>query len=274
MAAIPVTPLSSFNQFTSGDINVPGASESYQTFLNSGFIVAPQGVLQIGPFAFDYEGDDNVNQASEITDHFVEDNTAVQDHIGIKPVQITLKGIVSELTFGRTVANTLLVALTSVENGLSQTAAYLGKYTAGVTDTLLTTISQVENVAVQIEQGAARVAQIASYFTAGAYKSKQQQAYAQLSALQQARILFTVYTPFQVFSNMAIEDFDITQPGATKTQANVTVRMKQLQFTNNITPSSFTTQFGGRASTGFQPTVTNGLTSGVTSSLSNVTSVF
>lgn len=270
----PFIPLSTFAQFTSGDINVPGASENYQTFLASGFTVAPQGVLQIGPFAFDYEGDDNVSQASEITDHFVEDNTAVQDHIGIKPVRITLKGIVSELTFGRTLANTLLLALTSVENGLSQTDAYLGKYTAGVTDTLLTTISQVENVAVQIEQGAARVAQIASYFIAGPYKSKQQQAYATLSSLQLARVLFTVYTPFQVFSNMAIEDFDMTQPGFTKTQANITVRMKQLQFSNTVTPSSFTTQFGGRASTGFQPTVTTGLTSGFTSAISNITSAF
>lgn len=272
MALIPLN-TSTFSQFTAGDNNAIGAAELYNAFLVSGFRAAPNGVRQIGPFAFDYEGDDNVRQDSDITDHYVEDNFAVQDQMSIAPVKITLKGIVSELTFGNTLATELITALTSVENGLSQVDAYVGKYTPGVTDTVLQSITQAQSVLVQIEQAAARTAQIASFFSP-TQGTKQQQAYATLSSLQLARVLFTVYTPFQVFGNMAIQSFDITQPGSTKTQANVTVSMKQLRFTDNISQASFNTQFGGRASVGYQPTVANGLTSGVTSALSKVTSAF
>lgn len=272
MALVPLS-TSTFAQFTQGDVNVPNAASSYQSFLVSGKTIAPAGVRQIGPFAFDYEGDDDVSQDSEITDHWVESNTAVQDHIGIKPVQITLKGVVSELTFSRTLATSLITALTSVENALSQADAYLGKYTPGTTQTLLATITQAQSIAVQIEQAAARTSQIASFFVTP-LTTKQQQAYATLSSLQLARVLFTVYTPFQVFANMAIEHFDISQPGWTKTQSNLTVRMKQLQFTDNISQATFGTQFGGRASVGYQPSIANGLTSGIQSSIDKVTSVF
>lgn len=271
MALIPIT-TSTFTQFTAGDVNVSGTSQSYQAFLTSGKTIAPNGVRQIGPFAFDYEGDDNVRQDSEITDHFVEDNTAVQDHIGIKPVIVTLKGSVSEVVFGRSVSTAILSALTSVENALSRVSAYTGSYTPGVTQTLLTAITQTQSVAIQIEQAASRTAQIANFFFPQG--TKQQQAYATLSSLQLARVIFTVYTPFQVFSNMAIESFDITQPEKTKTMANIVVKMKQLQFTNDISQASFITQYGGRASVGYQPTISSGLTSGVTAAIGNITSVF
>lgn len=271
MAVIPL-PQATFTQFTAGDVNVPGASTSYQSFLVSGKTIPPLGVKQIGPFAFDDEGDDNVRQDSEITDHFVEDNTAVQDHIGVKPVMVTLKGVVSEVVFGTSAATAIVSALSSVENTLSQADAYLGKYTPGVTQTLLTSISQAQQIAIQIEQAAARTAQIASFFLPQG--TRQQKAYATLSALQLARTIFTVYTPFQVFSNMAIESFDITQPQKTKTIANITVKMKQLQFTDDISQASFSTQYGGRATVGYQPTVFSGLTSGINSTVSKVTSAF
>lgn len=254
------------------NVNVPGAVGNYASLLTTGDTIAPLGVKQIGPFQFDDEGDDIVSQHSEITDHFVEDNTAVQDHIGISPVKITLKGSISEVVFANTLATALVTALTTVENGLSAVPAFVGTYTPGVAQKLETTISQAQNVAVQIEQAASRAAQIASYFFPQG--TRQQKAYAMLSALQLARVIFTVYTPFQVFANMAIEDFTITQPKNTKTKSDITVVMKQLQFANSLSVSSFLYQYGGRSTAGFQPVVGNGLTAGVTSSISNITSAF
>ena len=273
MAILPIN-TSTFSQFTQGDNNVSGTATAYQTFLKSGMTVPPNGVKQIGPFSFDYTGDSNIKQTSEITDHFVESNFAVQDHIAIRPVSITLKGIVSELAFSSTLSNSLAVALTTVENQLSRADAYLGTYSPGATQKLLNAITQAQNIAVQIEQAAARTAQIASFFFPSPLGTKQQKAYAMLSALQLARVVFTVYTPFQVFTNMVIEDFDITQPAWTKTQATVTVRMKQLLFTNRLSRSNFLEQYGGRATAGYQPTVQNGITGGVESAVSRITSVF
>ncbi len=244
------------------DVNIPGAASLYQAFLVSGAIEAPFGVKQVGPFAFDLEGDDTVSLENDITDHWLEDNTAAQDSIGVRPVIVTLKGSISELTFSAETSGAISSFLATVESGLSQVDAYLGKYTPGATQKLLTTITQSQNIAVQIQQAAARVAQVANFFAAGGQRNKQQAAFAMLSALRSARTIFTVYTPFQVFSNMAIQSVLATQPSGTKTISNFTVTMKQLQFASELSSSSFLTRYGGRAAVGYQPSTSNGLTGG------------
>ncbi len=256
------------------NVNVPGASDLYQSFLVQGDTTPPLGVKQIGPFEFDFEGDESVDLDNEITDHWLEDNTAAQDHIAVKPVIISMKGKISELTFSAETSGLILAALSTVENSLSQADAYLGAYTPGITQTLLQTITQVQNVAIQIEQAAARVAQIASFFGPGPQRNKQQSAFAVLSALRNARTIFTVYTPFQVFYSMAITSVRVTQPAGTKTISEFVVQMKQLQFTSNLSQSSFFTQYGGRAAFGNQPQTANGLTSGITTAASVIKAVF
>lgn len=261
----------------SSNYNVSGASDTYKTFLTAGGIVAPPGVLQISSFAFDYEGDDEVMLGNEITDHWVEDNNAVQDHIGVKPVMITLKGRISELTFSAATSGAILSALAAVENTLSQVPAYIGTYTPGVEQTLLTAITQAQNIAVQIEQAAARLQQLSSFFSTlllGPQRNKQQAAFAMLSALRNSRVLFTVYTPFQVFYNMAIMDIRATQPAGTKTISDFSVSMKQLQFANPLAQVSFQAQYGGRAAAGYQPPRSNGITTGISTATSAITSVF
>ncbi len=260
-------------QASASNVNAPGASALYQSFLYP--TLGPiAGVGQIGPFTFDDEQDDAVTGSNTITDHWVEDNTAVQDHIGVEPFKVTLKGVVSELVFSRASEGLVLSALQTVENTLSQADAYLGKYTPGATQTLVSAISQAQNVAIQIEQAASRAAQIANFFLSGPAANKQQTAFAQLNALRLARIIFTVYTPFQVFYNMAIESVQATQPALTKDKSMFVVTMKQLQFTSSLSASSFMTQYGGNAAYGYQPQTANGATNGLSSSLTTVTNFF
>lgn len=273
MAATPNTP--TILGALKGDINVKGAPTLYQSFLVAGEITKPLGVAQIGPFAFDYQGDDSVSLENEITDHWVEDNVAVQDHIGVKPVIITLKGRTSELALSASILKSISGALSAVENGLSQVPAYIGTYTPGVEQTLLTAITQAQNISTQIQQAAARIAQIANFFpSSGPQRNKQQTAFAMLGALRNARTIFTVYTPFQVFYNMAIMSVAATQPASTKTTSDFTVTMKQLQFTNNISLSNFLKQYGGRASAGYQPPTTNGLTTGINKNFADIKPFF
>ena len=47
---------------------------------------------------FIYEGENAVNLASDITDHYIETNSSVQDHIALKPERITVHGFIGELT--------------------------------------------------------------------------------------------------------------------------------------------------------------------------------
>lgn len=46
---------------------------------------------------FHYEGEQSAELTSDITDHFVEDNSAIQDQVSLRPVRITTQGFVGEL---------------------------------------------------------------------------------------------------------------------------------------------------------------------------------
>lgn len=252
--------------------NVKGASDLYNSWLVAGDL-SDYGSAQIGPFFFDYRGEESAHLDNEITDHWVEDNTAVQDHIGVSPVILSLRGKISELTFTTASEGLILSALATVENGLGRLDQYLGKYTPGTTQALLNIITQAQNIAIQIEQTAARIAQIASFFT-GVQATKQQQAYAQLSALRNARTIFTVYTPWQAYNDMAIESLEVRQSEKTSTQSEISVTMKQLQFTDDISQSSFYTQYGGNAAYSYQPQTSNGIASGIQTAASKVAGFF
>lgn len=234
----------------------------YQKALNGRTVIRPSGVEQIASFAFDYHGADVVTMESEATDHWLEDNTAVQDHIGTKPVMVTLRGYTSELSLSADVLGAISTALAAVETKLSTVSSYLGAYTPGVTDTMLKAITQAENIAVQIEQAAARAAQISSFFKTSPSWNKQQTAFAQLSALRDSRAVFTVYTPFEVYSNMVITSLRAEQGAVTRTITDFTVTMKQLQFTNDISVAVYSAYYAARAAQAQQNLTNSGATSG------------
>ena len=271
-----LTPPSESSAFGSQNFNVSGTASSYSSFLTVGQVTAPSGVLQIGPFAFDYEDTNDVLLDSEITDHWLEDNTAVHDAIGIKPVIITLRGRVAELVYSKALSGQITALLTTVESGLSQADAYLGKYTPGATDAILNAISQVQNVLVQVEQASARVAQIMNLINGQPPgRNNQQKAFATLSALQQARVLFSVYTPFQLFNNMAILSVQATQPKDTRTASDFTVKMKQLQLVSSLdSPGAFAANYSGNSQFSNQPQSSNGFTTGVQTAVSAISSEF
>jgi hypothetical protein len=54
----------------------------------------PEG---IAGFLFDIPEEEEINLRSEITDHYVEDNTAIQDQIALKPDEVTVRGLVAEI---------------------------------------------------------------------------------------------------------------------------------------------------------------------------------
>ena len=52
---------------------------------------------QPSPIIFNYEGEQTDTMESDITDHFIEDNTAIQNQISLKPITITTHGFIAEL---------------------------------------------------------------------------------------------------------------------------------------------------------------------------------
>lgn len=52
----------------------------------------------IAGFLFDIRGEETAEMTADVTDHYVEDNTAIQDQVALKPEIITVRGLVAELT--------------------------------------------------------------------------------------------------------------------------------------------------------------------------------
>jgi len=252
--------------------NAPGVVTKVNQALSQISVIAPKGVRQIDAFAFDYKGDDVVDLSADATDNWLEDNHAAQDHISIKPVIVTLSGFVAELSMSSDLFSQFSGVISGIQNGLAQADAYLGRYTPGMTDRLLNALTQVQNVVIQAEQALARGNQVLNLLTPGPKMNKQQKAFAQLSSLWSSRVLFTVYTPFRVFENMAIINIRAVQPKGSRTMSDFIVTMKQFNFTDNFVDYEAT--FGGWSAFDHQPLSANGGTTGTTTPLGTVTRAF
>lgn len=85
---------------------VPTDAPSVFAVLKSLSVLDQQAIVRpnnppagIAGFLFDIPEDDEIQLRSDVTDHFLEDNTAVADQIALKPEEITLRGLVAEIAF-------------------------------------------------------------------------------------------------------------------------------------------------------------------------------
>jgi hypothetical protein len=166
-------------------------------------------------FLFHYEGEQSVDLQSDITDHYIEDNTALQDQIALKPPVIRTHGFIGELN---NIAPPALAAVKAIANKLTIVGAY--------TPALSTSALIAYNTAFQLYQvGQNAVSSAVSAWSSingqtsgesvisgnfnvpvqvAKNQNKQQIAFQQLYGYWQTRTLFTVQTPWAVFQNMAI----------------------------------------------------------------------
>jgi hypothetical protein len=168
------------------------------------FVVSPVVNLGIAGFEFDIFEEHKVELQSDITDHFVEDNSTIQDQIAIKPRRVTLRGFVGELVEERadpksevvelaeklTIINSYIPVVTGAAKQLQNTIQNGNLNTeAGVTDAVGTGVDLFQ-----------------AYKELNPPDSKQAKAYNFFQALFNAKQLVSVDTPFGFMKDMAIEN--------------------------------------------------------------------
>ncbi len=243
-----------------GSLNLQDGNNYINSAANK-YIVKPKNLKGINGFVFDYEGETNLTLQADITDHFLETNDPVQDHIAIRPIKITLKGYVGELV--QKAPQGLVGALASIQNRLTTVPAYLGRYTPSALSTIQKSITQAQNTVNTINQGLARVQNIIGLFPgATPQKSKQQKAFAQLQSLYLTRQVFTLDTPYGPFDSMVIETLTFVQPEDTKYWSDITVTLKQLRFVDTQSVQATSGAFGGRGAQQRQDLTSQGKTKG------------
>jgi hypothetical protein len=239
---------------------------NYLNTLANKYIVKPKTASGIGGFIFDYEGEDTVTLQAEITDHYLESNDPVQDHIAQKPTRIVLRGFVSELA--QVPPQGIVGALATIQNKLTAVPAYLGKYTPGAIQGIQKGITTAQNTVNQINLGLAKVQNIISFLPGAApQKSKQQKAYAQLEALYLSRNVFTVQTPYRYFDSMVIESLSFIQPEETQSWSDISVTLKQMRFVQTQSVAA-PANLGGRAAQQRQSQTSQGKTQGTPADVS------
>lgn len=240
-----------------GSVPTIAAVASGATALGNLLLVTPQNTIgyqpqnQVGAtfnapaLLFHYEGENTATLESDITDHYVEDNTAIQDQIAIKPFIITVQGFIGELN--DIPPNKIFAAAYVAANKLTTISAY----TPSLSVTALLAYNEAVfaySTATNLAQGA--VSAYASITGSGSSGTSviganglqsqpnqtQQQIYFQQFVFYQGnRTLFTIQTPWAIFQDMAIKSLKAVQSAETNVISDFEITFKQIRFAKILT---------------------------------------
>lgn len=239
-----------FNNIPTPNLSVLAPVTTAATSLSNLVLVSPQSVIGYQPqkpgssqppygakaFLFNYEGEQSVRLESDITDHYVEDNTAVQDQIALKPEIIRTEGFISEL-------NNVPPAALKILQTVAQKLTAVGAYTPGLSAAALLAYDEAFFL-YQVAANAANSAISAwnsingtggeSVVDAGGLtkesnQNQQQLAFQTFYGYWRKRTLFTVQTPWAVFQNMAIQSIDAVQDETTNTISSFKIAFKMIR---------------------------------------------
>lgn len=213
-----------------------GAKSMIDTAINaSSTLVSVAGTVGIAGFVFDVADNETIELDADITDHYVENGTAVQDHIALRPERVTVRGLVGEykhIVEGKQTtlqkATKKLTTLASYLPPLSDAASAIYKGLQGKNENaslsfLSGSLNNVTNTAMDLFK---------AYRNVNIPQTEQQKAFIFFEALRNNRSLFTIQTPFRYYTDMAVESIRTTQSGFSRDQSDFEVTFKKMRFVN------------------------------------------
>lgn len=222
--------------------------------LSNLILVSPQQVTgyqpQLGPsysretgtppkaILFNYEGEQVASLTTDITDHYIEDNSTIQDQAALKPVLITTQGFIGELN---DIAPAALEAVKEVAEKLTTVGSYVPQLSTTAllayanAFQLYQTASSIVDSAVQtwssiLGDDNQSVINGAGLIPGGAPQTKQQIYFQQFYGYWQNRTLFSIQTPWAIFQDMMIQTLTATQSAETNVITDFQITFKQLRF--------------------------------------------
>ncbi len=178
-------------------------------------------------FLFAYRGEDVAELKSDITDHFIEDNTAIQDQIALRPKEITVHGYIGELS------NTLPGILNQINRVVSRLTV-LAPYVPALTAAALVQYNQALQVYNSLASAATTLQQAFNFDLTKDLQTRQMKAYGYFEKKFDDRALFKVTTPWRVFENMAIVSLRAVQDEDDATKSSFIIQFKQMRFADTI----------------------------------------
>ena len=175
-------------------------------------------------FRSGFVSSDKLELEADITDHYTEDNSTVQDHMALKPMRYTVRGIIGEIVFTPlkpyeyqvpsknisklATATGLLSVLSPTLSSYMQTAVAAYNYVEDSYKRYAGTISNIKDFFSKNKTGRT----INATSTKDVIKdSKQERALNEILIFQQKRTLVDIDSPYCYFSNFLIESAYIEQ---------------------------------------------------------------
>lgn len=242
--------------------------------VSNGAIVSVFDNTGIAGFKFHIPQREQVTMSNEVTTHYVEDNTPVQDHIVRKPIQITLDGFQGDFFYSNHKIESALANVTPIMNLVEPFLPQLSNITSQIKNKAINKIaSQKENA---ISQNNLLIGGVQSnefnivnkvinyknlfqiFQDLYKIKSAQTRAFIYLEALWKSQMLFTIETTWRRYENMVITNLKpMRDNNADITDFSVT--FQEVRFTQTLTTSANNT---GRTSIQKENIVKKGIDKG------------
>lgn len=239
-------------------ISLNNLKTAWKDHIKEYFITSPVDGVE---FKLDIVGEETLTAENDVTDHYVESNTAYQDQITRKPKIYTIQGEVGELVWYQ-------------RDTLSQSIGQVAQRLEGVISFLPTrsrSFQQMKKKVMQAAQWVDTASNIVSRLSdirtaengLEIGGTKQQQAYLRLLEYREniSRPL-TFKTPWGILENYVITSLRFTQPSETKDKSLISITLKEFRTTSVTTVDFEEDKFQGVAKQENQPKVDSGTIDG------------
>lgn len=210
------------------------ATKTFKENVNVGeAIINILGATGIAGFKFNVPEREQIKLQSEITDHYTDLNNPVQDHIALKPISITLTGLVGEYFYS---VNELEDLIATVIPTLSLVKQFLPKLPNGTKQYLAKKYEKISKkeaptVLKATDNKDLNAMDLFSLFqTIYKLNSRQTRAYLFFEALWKSKARFSVETTWKRFDNMVVESITPDRDNNADV-TTFTITVKQISFT-------------------------------------------
>ncbi len=254
------------NKTNSGQLVKDFATAALKNSINVGeAIINIFGAWGIAGFKFHCPETETITLQNDITTHYVENNSPIQDHIASRPVELTFTGFQGDYFYS---LHKIESALSEVISGTALIISMLPKldaYTQQVkasTNAFKKNISDAKTIKSKIGTGlqylvANGVDLFKIFQNLYKLKSAQTRAFLFLEALQKSRLLFSVETSWKRYDNMAVQSLTCVRDNNADI-TGFTAKLMQIDFVS----TKVSTKVKGRTRQQVQENINKGVNQG------------
>ena len=247
--------LKGINNFSKDTLSLNNFVEKVGNYFED-YIIEPRD-SSLTPLKLQIIGNETLSMSSDITDNYVENNVALQDHISIKPMIYTIEGEVGELVwYSQNGSNDILGKLANKLEPVVSFAQTLSQNAAKAQRTALKVLGVIDSV----DNYATR---LWNFFDKDETDTEQKKIFKYLLALWQERKPLNIKTPWTNLSNFVIQNIEISQPDRTVEKSRIKISFKEFKTVKQKKTSFDVNKYLGRASAQNAALTNKGTTTGI-----------